>query len=124
MKKAAKKIVDAVTGERFTKSYAAGMMFCYGMAFVCVDAAAAGATAKEAAINVFNILYSLLGASSGIAIVVQVLNMKLGNLLSIQDPRKKLVETMIYAVIGFAVVGLIQLAKSFAAGSGSDIGSI
>jgi hypothetical protein len=122
MKNAAKRLLNAVTGERFTKGYTAGLVLCYGMALVSTDAAAS-ATAKETAVSVFNILYSLVGVGGGIAMLVQLLNTKFGNLLGIQDPRKKLVETLIYTVIAFAIVAIIQLAKSYGAGN-SDIGSV
>jgi uncharacterized membrane protein len=123
MNKVMNRMINTVTNERFSKGYTVALALCYGMAFVCADASAQ-ASVKQTAVSVFNILYSLIGALGGIALLGQLINMKIGNLLSIQDPKKKLVETLIVVIGAFSVVGIIQLAKTFASGSGADIGSV
>lgn len=95
---------------------------CFTLAVFSNDALAQAST-KSSLVNVFNWLYGLVGVIGGIGLLVQIVNAKVGNILGVQDPRKQILNTLLYTGLAFGVVAIIQIVKTWASASG-DISSI
>lgn len=95
---------------------------CFTLAVFSNDALAQAST-RGTLVNVFNWLYGLVGVIGGITLLVQIVNAKAGNILGTQDPRKQILNTLLFTALAFGVVALIQAVKAWAGGSG-DISSI
>lgn len=96
---------------------------CVFLAFVCQDASAQAST-KGTLVNIFNWIYGCMGVIAGIVLLVQIINAKAGNFLGTQDPRKQIVNTLIFTALAFGVVAIIQAIKTWVGSTGGDISSV
>ena len=124
MKRMKSAIVRLAHTPSIVNGYNKAAVACFSFAFVCQDALAEGASTKGTLVNIFNWIYGLMGVLSGIVLLVQFINAKAGNFLGTQDPRKSIINTLIYTGCAFAVVGIIQAIKYWVGGSGGDISSL
>lgn len=93
------------------------------LAFVSQNAFAQAST-KGTLVNIFAWMYGLVGVLGGITLLVHFINAKAGNFLGTQDPRKSIVNTLIYVGLALSVVAIIQAIKAWVGSSGGDIGSL
>jgi hypothetical protein len=124
MNKTTNKFFTAITSDRFTGFYTGLTMVGYSLLFFTTDAAAQGSVIKDTAVQIFNVLYGILGVVGGVACLVHLLSWKMGNFLGREDPKKAFVSVLIATGLGFSIVGIIQFVKNLAGSRGADIGSL
>ncbi len=118
-------VARLATSPSITNGYNKAAVACFALAFVCQDVMAAdGASTKSTLVNVFNWIYGLGGVFAGITLLVQFINAKAGNFLGTQDPRKAIINTLIYTACFFGVVAIIQAIKFWMGGAGGDISTL
>lgn len=117
-------VVRLTNSALIANGYNKAAVACFSLAFACQNALAQGASTKSTLVNIFNWLYGLMGVFSGIVLLVQFVNAKAGNFLGTQDPRKAIINTLIYTACAFGVVAIIQAIKHWMGNAGGDISSL
>lgn len=117
-----KKIVaDQLSIEGVGRVYSVLCIIGYGL-LLAADPASAQSL-RSATESIYNEIYGVVGAVGGIAVVTSAINMKTGNFLGAQDPKKTFIHSIVGTGLAFGSVGIVQFIKT-AAGSGSSISGV
>jgi hypothetical protein len=81
-------------------------------------------TLKQTGVNIFNMLYGIVGVVGAIASVVTLLNWQTGNWFGRDDPKRLFMQVLAATALAFAVVAIIQFLKESVGGSASGVSNL
>ena len=79
---------------------------------------------RQAGVNIFNIIYGVVGVTGAIACLLTLLNWVTGNWLGREDPKKIFFQCLLGTALAFGVVAIIQFVKDMVGGSASGISNL
>lgn len=79
---------------------------------------------KQAGVNIFNVLYGVVGVIGAIACLFTLLNWVTGNWLGRDDPKKIFFQALLGTALAFGIVAIIQFVKDMVGGSASGISNL
>ena len=79
---------------------------------------------KQAGVNIFNVIYVVVGVIGAIACLLTLLNWVTGNWLGRDDPKKMFFQALLGTALAFGVVAIIQFVKDMVGGSASGISNL
>ena len=79
---------------------------------------------KQAGVNIFNVIYGVVGVIGAIACLPTLLNWVTGNWLGRDDPKKIFFQALLGTALAFGIVAIIQFVKDMVGGSASGISNL
>ncbi|MDM0116773.1 hypothetical protein QTI66_32065 [Variovorax sp. J22R133] len=79
---------------------------------------------RQAGVNIFNVIYGVVGVCGAIACVLTLLNWVTGNWFGRDDPKKMFFQALVGTALAFGVVAIIQFVKDMVGGSASGISNL
>lgn len=109
------------TSQRKARVDAAIRVGAAGTAVLLFSHPASAQSLKDAGVNIFTLIYGIVGVLGGIACLIAVVNWLTGNVLAREDPKKFFFQCVGGTAVGFSVPALLQWAKARLADTTGDI---
>ncbi|KPU89206.1 hypothetical protein APR50_33905 [Variovorax paradoxus] len=90
----------------------------------CAASPAFAQTLRQTGVNVFNMLYGIVGVVGAIMGLLTLLNWTTGNWLGREDPKRLFLQVLFATALAFAIVAIIQFIKETVGSTSSGISNL
>jgi len=97
-----------------------------GVALVaaCSASPALAQTLKQTGVNIFTVIYGIVGVVGAIMGLLTLLNWTTGNWLGREDPKRTFMQVLLSTALAFGIVAIIQFIKETVGSSSSGISNL
>jgi hypothetical protein len=126
---AAVRAIDQAAGQGHLQRTArwatlAGRLTAVGLSVACAASPAFAQTLKQTGVNIFTVIYGIVGVVGAIMGLLTLLNWTTGNWLGREDPKRTFMQVLLSTALAFGIVAIIQFIKETVGSSSSGISNL